>query len=265
MVVSTSRGVVSGFRRDLDGPAHFRGVPFAQPISCENRLGPPQPVVPWNGELDCSRFGPACWQSPSGGVGGSLFGTKAPHNFGAIGDGCLNLNVCTPNPGASSSLPVLVWVHGGANKEGSNSECGFLQPGEAWAALGVVGVSLNYRTGLHGFLHLPEARVTNNALRDLIAGLEWIHAEISSFGGDPANVCLLGESAGAVNIASLLASPKARPGELFHKAVLSSGGPKAFRAGPEYGAVLEAFRAALREEAPSEEEAGAQSQQRLAA
>ena len=79
---------------------------------------------------------------------------------------------------------------------------------------------------------------TNNALRDLVAGLEWVRAEIGRFGGDPANVCLFGESAGAVNIASLLASPKAQG--LFHKAVLSSGGPKAFSAGPEYDAVLKA-------------------------
>lgn len=189
-----------------------------------------------------------------------------------VGDDCLSLNVCCP-AGApdAAGLPVPVWVHGGANKEGSSSECGLLRPGEAWAALGVVGVSLSYRTGLHGFLHLPKASsdtttpTTNNALRDLVAGLEWVRAEIGRFGGDPANVCLFGES--AVNIASLLASPKAQG--LFHKAVLSSGGPKAFTAGSEYDAVLKAFRVALQEDEETKAKGWVgeteESQQRLAA
>jgi carboxylesterase type B len=148
-----------------------------------------------------------------------------------------------------SPLPVLVWIHGGSNANGSNSQLGHLQPMDDFSREGLVCVSLNYRLGIHGFLHLPTQGVTNLAIRDLCAGLRWVRDEIGSFGGDPANVTVWGESAGAVNIATLLSSPAAQ--ELFHKAILMSGAPAQWATQEEYASTgLADMTAALVKAAP---------------
>jgi carboxylesterase type B len=212
-------------------------------------LLPPEPPHHWEDPLDCCNFGSAVPQSDPSASTLTLFGipSNTELNYGSIGDDCLNLNVSTPvlhseeddavllqNPtlpspaSRPSALPVIVWIHGGANKQGSNAEGGFLVDSVAFGEEKVVTVSVNYRLGLLGFGHLTSSEHNNEsqnlALKDLHLALEWVQTNISTFGGNPNNVTLLGESAGAVNIAGLLASPYA-PNRLFHRAVLSSGGP----------------------------------------
>jgi para-nitrobenzyl esterase len=231
--VTTSCGPIRGVVTASGSSIDFRGVPFAAPLIGINLFAPPQPVEPWTAPRDCTLFGPAVWQNADGSGTLSLFGVAGgvEENYGSYGADCLNLNVTTPRGAASPSslssssppLPVVVWFHGGANKQGSNAESGLFVLGNALEGQNVVTVSVNYRLGALGFMHLPKQGVTNLGLRDTIAALEWVQREIAAFGGDPSNVTLYGESAGAVAIAALLASTAPQRG-LFHKAYLSSGG-----------------------------------------
>jgi para-nitrobenzyl esterase len=167
-------------------------------------------------------YGNACFQKEKA-MGKSLGGAPAGCDIGERGDGVLNLNIVTPD--IAGKVPVMCWIHGGSNTVGSNKgdHVGFSPTfDDSWAERGVVAISVNYRLALHGFMHIPEDGVTNLALRDLIAALHWIQNEVASFGGDPSNVTVFGESAGAINICSLLCSPKARG--LFSKAIIQSGG-----------------------------------------
>ena len=260
-VVPTAKGPVAGFQPTPGSAFHFRGVPFAASTAGANRYRPPQPHAGWGPEpLECFHFGPAAPQNPKKSMG-ALLGAPLAEDLGTLGDACLNLNVVAPAKGLAGAaaatdaagpgppLPVLVWVHGGANVTGSNAQLGHLYPGEQLAARGVVCVSLNYRLGLHGFLHLPNQGVTNLALRDLLAGLQWVQDEIAGFGGDPANVTVMGQSAGAINLATLLSSPRAEG--LLHKAILLSGAPAKWACAEEYAETgLADFIAALRTVAP---------------
>jgi len=244
-------GKIQGFQATSTNSErlHFRGIPYAKPLIGRMALLPPEPPHHWEDPLDCCNFGSAVPQSDPSASTLTLFGipSNTELNYGSIGDDCLNLNVSTPvlhseeddavllqNPtppspaSRPSALPVIVWIHGGANKQGSNAEGGFLVDSVAFGEEKVVTVSVNYRLGLLGFGHLTSSEHNNEsqnlALKDLHLALEWVQTNISTFGGNPNNVTLLGESAGAVNIAGLLASPYA-PNRLFHRAVLSSGGP----------------------------------------
>jgi carboxylesterase type B len=203
-------------------------------------------------------FGPAAPQNPKKSLGG-LLGAPLEEDLGVLGDACLNLNVVTPTEALTVSadggmqegkqLPVLVWVHGGANTTGCNAQLGHLFPGDAFATRGVVCVGLNYRLGLHGFLHLPAQGVTNLALRDLLAGLQWVQDDIANFGGDPDNVTVMGQSSGAINVATLLGSPRAKG--LLHKAILLSGAPAQWASHAEYAETgLADFTTALLAEVP---------------
>lgn len=224
VTVTTTSGKVIGFQQP-DGTSHFRGVPFAASTAGANRWKPPQPREPWEGELDCTSYGDAPFQPPDTGMNGMLGGAKYDgQDIGRMGDDCLNLNIVTP--GTSGRLPVMVWIHGGANKQGSakGDGCGMTPTHTSvWALAGVVVVSVAYRHGLHGFLHMPNQGITNLAIRDLLASLAWIQAEIGNFGGDEDRVTVFGESSGAVNICTLLSSPLAQ--NLFHRAIIQSGGP----------------------------------------
>jgi len=222
MTINTSKGAVEGFARVKDGPVTFRGIPYGAPTSGANRWKGPQPVTPWQGTMDCTVYGEAVAQNEvamSKGLGGAPKGG----DIGKMGDKCLNINVVTPS--ASGSAPVMVWIHGGSNCMGSNKgDHVGVSPtfGDEWAKRGVVACAVNYRMALHGFMHMPEYGVTNIAIRDLIGALEWVKAEIAAFGGDPNNVTIFGQSAGGINIASLLCSPPAKG--LFQKAIVQSGG-----------------------------------------
>jgi para-nitrobenzyl esterase len=167
----------------------FNGIPFA---NVTKPLQNPAPKDVWKGELDCFAYGDACPQNESTGLG-KILRVDVPKgaDTGVSSDDCLNLNVLTPTLSTSSLLPVMVWIHGGSNVMGSNKGdfCGWSNTATGvLVRRGVVCVSLNYRVGAHGFLHLPEHGITNLALRDIICGLQWVQSEVSAFGGDPNRV-----------------------------------------------------------------------------
>ena len=208
-VVGTREGNVRGV---TEGGIHtFRGVPYAAPPFGPNRLRPPQPAAPWSGTRDATTDGPIPMQltAADGPAAGFIPAGPAP------GEDCLNLNVWTPALG-SAHLPVIVWISGGSFQFGA---AGWYD-GSRLARDGVVLVSINYRPGSEGFLHLRDA-VPDRGLLDQAAALRWVHDNIAAFGGDPDRVTVCGESAGAMSIGALLAMPEARG--LFHRAILQSG------------------------------------------
>ena len=220
-VVTTTAGALQGAvvgRVDA-----FLGIPFAAPPTGGRRWLPPQPVAPWSGVRDATRPGPSCLQAaPS--PGRQLL-DMTEHT---TDEDCLYLNVWTPACD-DRRRPVLVWLHGGAFVIGSGALAFY--DGSALAARGdVVVVTVNYRLGLFGWLR-SEALGTsgNEGLEDQRAALDWVTREIAAFGGDPDEVTLFGESAGAISIAAHLASgPAAGPaghpgGRRFRRAVLQSG------------------------------------------
>lgn len=197
----------------------FRGIPFAAPPVGNLRWRAPRPPAGWEGVRSATTFSPASWQSLEycKAVGGG--------DPGQFSEDCLYLNVWAPDGRADEPLPVMVWLHGGGFTIGA----GGLTPydGCAFAARGVVLVSINYRLGHLGFFahpalenEDPDGPLHNFALLDQIAALEWVQENIAAFGGDPSRVTLFGESAGARSVLSLMASPLA--GGLFHKAIVQS-------------------------------------------
>jgi para-nitrobenzyl esterase len=209
-VVCVSGGLVRGSGRD--GVSSFLGIPYAGPAAGAERYRAPQPVVPWDGERDASVPGPAAAQSAYP----PPMDTVLPSCV-APGDDYLNVSVWAPAQGGSR--PVMVWIHGGAFVRGANSVPAY--DGSAFARDGVVLVAINYRLGVPGFAVLDGAP-TNLGLRDQIAALEWVRENVAAFGGNPADVTVFGESAGAMSVATLMACPAARG--LFHRAVVQSGG-----------------------------------------
>ncbi len=214
-------------------PINFRGIPYANSTAGNQRLAAPTPYVAAQDEIDCTAFGPACWQDPVGmrmvfeGLL-TMFreiifpSTKVGHSkaYGQFSEDCLNLNLWTPALD-DQKRAVMVWIHGGAFKSGSNSELGLYNGTHLSHKGDVVVVSINYRFGLFA-LHLPDEGISNIALQDQIFALQWIEEHIAKFGGDPNNVTIFGESAGGISVANLLASSKAKG--LFHKAICQSGG-----------------------------------------
>jgi para-nitrobenzyl esterase len=207
-VVSTSAGRVRG--RTEQGISVFRGIPFARPPVGPLRFQAPQPPAPWDGIREAAEFGPAAPQAQMMAEAGRPAPSADP-----AGD-WLTLNVWTPDPGAAR-LPVLVWIYGGAYMFGASSEPGY--DGTPFARGGAVFVSLNYRLGVEGFAQLPGAPA-NRGLLDAVAALTWVKDNIEHFGGDPANVTVFGESAGAGVIAAMLAMDKAKG--LFRRAIAQS-------------------------------------------
>ncbi|GGX51902.1 carboxylesterase/lipase family protein [Streptomyces fructofermentans] len=214
-VVATPYGAVRG--RYENGLAVFRGIPYAAPPFGPRRFQPPAPPEPWDGVRDAGAFGPTAPKPPYSEPFARLLADPV-----VPGDDCLNLNVWTPDPGAGARLPVMVWVHGGALTRGSSAVP--VYDGRAFARDGVVFVSFNYRLGVEGYGLFPDAPA-NPGLRDQLAALEWVRGSIAQFGGDPERVTVFGESAGAISIGALLASPYARG--LFRRAALQSGPPEA--------------------------------------
>jgi para-nitrobenzyl esterase len=200
------RGTVSG------GIAAFLGIPYAAAPFGENRMLPPRPVRPWDGERDATAFGPTV---PKGDYP-PQFARLFPEVVMA-GEECLNLNVWTPDVGAAG-LPVMVWIHGGSFMNGSSSVGEY--DGAAFARDGVVFVSINYRLAAEGFLFLGDDS-TNLGLLDQLAALRWVQENVAAFGGDPARVTVAGESAGAMSVTTLLSMPLA--GGLFAQAIAASG------------------------------------------
>ena len=204
--VRTTAGLVRGSTED--GLAVFRGIPFAQPPVGELRFAAPQPVKAWDGIRETVSFGPPPPQS-------LMFG---PPSSTVTGDDWLTVNVWSPQSGAGGALPVMVWIYGGAYQLGHAGDPaydGARLAGEG----GVVLVTFNYRVGVDGF-GLLQGAPANRGLLDQVAALEWVRANIAAFGGDPAQVTVFGQSAGAGSVAALLAMPRAAG--LFHRAIAQS-------------------------------------------
>jgi para-nitrobenzyl esterase len=197
----------------------FRGIPFAKPPLGDLRFRRPEPAEPWSGVRDASRFGSSAPQ------------TKLQIDFlpgmdvGEQSEDCLYLNVFAPAAGGAHR-PVLVWIHGGAFTIGSGSQALYdvrpiVRRGD------VIVVTVNYRLGALGFLHLAELcgedfeGAANAGILDQVAALEWVRDNIAGFGGDPGNVTIFGESAGGMSVGTLLGMPAARG--LFQKAIAQSG------------------------------------------
>ena len=210
--VQTQAGCVRGRQRDVSGVLAFKGIPYAAPPVGPLRWRAPQPAAPWNGVRDASAFGAGC-----------LSALENDHRPGPRDEDCLYLNVWTAAKQADEKRPVMVWIHGGGFQFGSSANPA--TDGGPLAARGVVFVSFNYRLGVLGFLAHPdldsEAPSGNYGLQDQLAALRWVKANIADFGGDPDNVTLFGESAGAMAVGILMASPLAHG--LFHKAIGESG------------------------------------------
>lgn len=209
MQVTTTAGTVEGFEEN--GYGVFLGIPYAAPIIPERRFCAPQPPIPWSGVRPAKTLSAVCPQIPTYGPVG-----KAAASQLTFGMDFLTVNVRTPS--LEGSAPVLVWIHGGGYAVGSANET-VLQTG-AFAASGVVEVTVNYRLGALGFLHL-QGCPDNRGLLDQIAALEWVRDNIAAFGGDPARVTFAGRSAGGFSIAAVMAMPQARG--LFARAMPQSG------------------------------------------
>jgi para-nitrobenzyl esterase len=203
VVVSTGR--VRGCLEN--GVFVFRGIPFANPPLGVLRFQAPEPPAPWDCVRDARAFGPPAPQ-PAG-PGGEQPAADSSGDW-------LTVNVWTPDV-ATSGLPVLVWIHGGAYLFGSSAEA--VYDGQKFAMSGTVLVTCNYRLGVEGFAEIPGAPA-NRGLLDLVAALRWVRENVAAFGGDPAHVTVFGESAGAGAVAALLAMDDARG--LFQRAIAQS-------------------------------------------
>jgi para-nitrobenzyl esterase len=218
--IKIDTGTITG---KTEGPVRaFLGVPYAAPPVGDLRWKPPAPAAKWNGVREAVDFGARCMQGP-------IYSDMVFRDPGPSED-CLTLNVWTPARAAAKKLPVMVWIHGGGFQAGSTSEP--RQDGQFLAQRGVVVVSMNYRLGVFGFFVLPELAAEsgrdsarnsagNYGLLDQTAALAWVHRNIAAFGGDPDNVTIFGESAGASSVSALMASPAAHG--LFVKAIGESG------------------------------------------
>ena len=215
-VVQTPAGALRG--EALEGINVFRGIGYAQAPVGRMRWRPPVAAAGWDGQRDATRFGPACHQPPS--RPGSIY---APAEAPAMSEDCLSLNVWAPAD--ADNAPVFVWIHGGSLTAGAGSED--MYDGARMAAEGLVVVTINYRLGVLGYFahpdlsqESPEGVSGNFGLLDQIEALRWINRNITAFGGDPDNVTIAGESAGALSVMYLMAAPAAHG--LFHRAIAQS-------------------------------------------
>ena len=217
-VVRTDCGAVRGL--PVPGGSVFRGIPYAAPPTGPRRYRPPQSPPRWDGVRPATRFGPVCPQSPPTDQPGPFRALSTP---GPRDEDCLYLNVWAPAPD-DQPRPVMVWIHGGSFEVGAGSDP--LYDGQALLTDGVVLVTVNYRLNAFGFLNLagddPGAAESGYlGILDQLAALDWVRRNIAGFGGDPGQVTVFGESAGAMSIGILLADPRARG--LFQRAILQSG------------------------------------------
>jgi para-nitrobenzyl esterase len=207
-IVKIDSGLVAGTGTTVRS---YRGIPYAAPPTGDLRWKPPQPAKPWSGVRVANAFPINCPQMPL------LPGPQS--------EDCLGLNVWTPARSSADKLPVMVWIHGGGFVIGASSQTAY--DGEPLAAQGVVVVSINYRLGVLGFLAHPalskesaQGVSGNYGLLDMVAALRWVNRNISSFGGDPNNVTIFGESAGGTAVCMLMVLPDAKG--LFERVISES-------------------------------------------
>ena len=201
----------------------FKGLPYAAPPVGDLRWRPPQPPAKWNGVRKADKFSDSCMQA--------LTRSRNPWTKefmvqNEASEDCLCLNVWTGAKAATEKRPVLVWMHGGGFNEGSGEIITY--DGEELAKKGLIVVTINYRLGIFGFYTHPELTKEspqhasgNYGLLDCVAALEWVQKNIAAFGGDPSRVTIAGQSAGAMAVHALTASPLAKG--LFHRAIAESG------------------------------------------
>lgn len=225
IILETDKGKIEGAFNADEAVRIFKGIPYAAPPIHDLRWAAPQTVQKWDGIKPCKEFSPSpiqnkptpfyCWTE-------EFIAKPEP-----LSEDCLYLNVWTSAKSSKEKQPVFVWIYGGGLVSGS-SNCD-IYDGEEMAKQGVVFVSINYRVGVLGFMAHPELSTAsehkvsgNYGFLDQIAALKWIQNNIASFGGDPNNVTIAGQSAGAFSVNTLIASPLTAG--LFHKGILQSGG-----------------------------------------
>lgn len=215
-IVDTPLGQVEGIAQGTLNV--FRGMPYAKPPTGSLRWKPPVSVDPWAGVKMAKSFGPACIQ-PTRTVPSIYANDISPTS-----EDCLSLNIWAPKE--VKNAPVFVWIHGGALVSGSSKEPSY--DGKKLAEQGMIVVSINYRLGVLGYLALPQLSAEsdqgisgNYGLLDQMEALRWVNKNIVAFGGDPSNVTIAGESAGALSVMFLMSAPDAHG--LFSKAIAQSG------------------------------------------
>lgn len=237
-VVKTNAGKLSG-SVTADGDVHiFKGIPFAAPPVGDLRWKEPQPVKPWEGVKKCTAFSASPMQGKPDEFG--VYTREFLIPYEPISEDCLYLNVWTNGKSSAEKKAVLVYIYGGGF--GSGGAAVPIYDGEATAKKGVVFVVINYRVGIFGFYAHPELTKEsghnasgNYGLMDQLAALKWVKQNIKSFGGDPDNVTIAGQSAGSMSVNCLVASPLGKG--LFQKAIAESGA--SFITGPFGGTTLQ--------------------------
>lgn len=227
-VLSIEGGKVQGVFCDSTDVIAYKGVPFAAAPVGELRWKKPQPVTPWDTVMIADHFRNAAWQAAhdpnDGAYGTEFFATDAPFD-----EDCLHANIWTPKSAAGhpeAKLPVAMWIHGGAYTGGWSFEPEM--DGEAWAERGVILVTVNYRLGVFGFLNHPllteegEGHSGNYGTWDQACALTWIKNNIAQFGGDPDNITVFGQSAGAASVKNMVTSPLTKG--MVKKAIIQSIG-----------------------------------------
>jgi len=218
MQVAVTGGMIEGYIDHDLGVRCYKGVPFAAPPVGDLRWKAPQPVAPWAGVRAARQFGGRAMQLP-------MFGDM---NFRAawMSEDCLYLNVWAPVETPTTAMPVLVYFYGGGNVAGDGSEPRY--DGAQLARQGIITLTVNYRLNIFGFFAHPELsqespyRASGNyGYLDQLAALQWVHANIAAFGGDPTRVTIAGESAGSISVSAQMVSPLAK--DLIAGAIGSSG------------------------------------------
>ena len=207
-IVSTKYGKIKGYERN--SIIEYLGIPFAKPPIGDLRFKRAQEIEPWDNIFDASKYGQKSIQLENGKTVGS--------------EDCLTLNIQLPVKG--ENFPVLVWIHGGGYNTGAASDS--LTDGISFVKEGICYVSIQYRLNVLGFYDFSTYKYCENfdsncGLSDQILALKWVHENISSFGGDPNNVTIMGESAGGASVINMLAIPAVKG--MFNKAIIQSGLP----------------------------------------
>ena len=226
-VLTVSGGKIQGVLTDSSKVMVYKGIPYAAAPVGEFRWREPQPVKTWDGVRLCDTFGKIALQpgsAPGTFYGDEFYWEGTPEQS----EDCLFLNVWAPSKTlgkTDAKLPVAMWIHGGAYMNGYGYEV--TMDGDAWAQRGVILVTINYRLGVFGFLSHPELTAEqgqsgNYGTMDQAAALKWVHDNIAQFGGDPDNITIFGQSAGAMSVKTLMTSPMAK--DYIAKAIIQSGG-----------------------------------------